>query len=348
MRIGLIAPPWLTVPPAGYGGTEAVVGLLARGLAELGHEVVLAAAAGSPSPVAQVPGSLPPEPRHLGRGQDELRHVLNAYAQLQGVDIIHDHTLAGPLLRLAGSGVPVVSTAHNAMSEGFLPIYAAVAKCASLVAISQHQRTTATGVAVSRVIHHGINAEEIPVGAGMGGYACFLGRMHPNKGVLTAIRVARRSGVPLYIAAKMQSAGEREYFREVIRPELGGSVEYLGELRAAEKFDLLGGALALLNPLQWDEPFGLVMVEAMATGTPVLSTTRGAAPEIVVNGITGFLRDTPKALAASLPECTGLDRRECRRATETTFGVDRMVRDHVAFYENCLAGTLVPRAVPHL
>ncbi len=346
MRIGLIAPPWLTVPPAGYGGTEAVVGLLARGLAELGHEVLLAAAAGSTSPVAQVAGSLPPEPRHLGRGQDELRHVLNAYAQLGAVDIIHDHTLSGPLLRLAGHRIPVVSTAHNAMDDRFLPVYSAVAQCASLVAISRHQSMTATGVAVSGVIHHGIDATQIPVGAGSGGYACFLGRMHPNKGVLTAIRVARRAGVPLRIAAKMRSAGEQEYFQQVIRSELGGTIEYVGELGAAEKFALLGDAFALLNPLQWDEPFGMVMIEAMATGTPVLSTLRGAAPEIVVDGVTGFLRETPKALAAALPGCAQLDRGNCRRATETTFGIRRMVGEHVAFYEKCLAGALASRAVP--
>ncbi|MBV1781395.1 glycosyltransferase [Paeniglutamicibacter sp. ABSL32-1] len=345
MRIGLIAPPWLTVPPEGYGGTEGVVDLLARGLAELGHEVLLAAAAGSTSPVTRVPGSLPPAARHLGRSQEELRHVLNAYAQLRGVEIIHDHTLAGPLLRRAGYRIPVVSTAHNAMDAVFRPVYAAISQHAALVAVSRHQAATATGVAVCRVIHHGIDASEIPVGGGTGGHACFLGRMHPNKGVLTAIRVARRAGVPLRIAAKVQSAGEREYFEQVIRPELGGDIEYVGELRAGEKFALLGGALALLNPLQWDEPFGMVMIEAMATGTPVLCTSRGAAPEIVRDGVTGFIRDTTPALAAALAECANLNRADCRRAAETTFSARRMVREYLEFYGQCVAGKHRPPAV---
>ncbi|MFL4476013.1 glycosyltransferase family 4 protein [Paeniglutamicibacter sp. MACA_103] len=338
MRIGIIAPPWLTVPPQAYGGTEAVIDLLARGLAEMGHEVLLAAASGSGSPVPQVPGSFPPDPRHLGRTQDELRHVLNAYGQLGGVEIIHDHTLAGPLLRHAGEGIPVVSTAHNRMDALTLPLYAAIAERAPLLAVSRHQAGTARGVAVSRVIHHGIDAAAVPVGTGAGGYACFLGRMHPNKGVLAAIQVARAAGVPLRIAAKMASAGEHEYFANVIRRELGGDIEYVGELRPGEKYRLLGEAFALLNPLQWDEPFGMVMIESLAAGTPVLSTSRGAAPEIVSDGFTGFLRDTPRALAAALPDCANLSRADCRRSTETTFSARRMVGEHVEFYEECLAG----------
>jgi glycosyltransferase involved in cell wall biosynthesis len=346
MRIGIIAPPWLSVPPTAYGGTEAVIDQLARGLAALGHEVLLAAASGSSSPVPLAAGSLPPNARHLGRTQDELRHVINAYEQLGGMEIIHDHTLAGPLLSHAGEAIPVVSTAHSRMDALTLPVYRAIAEHAALAAISRHQAGTAEGVSISRVIHHGIDAAQIPVGTGAGGYACFLGRMHPNKGVLTAIQVARLAGVPLLIAAKMASAGEHEYFTTVIRPELGGGIEYVGELRAGEKFRLLGGAFALLNPLQWSEPFGMVMIEAMATGTPVLSTSRGAAPEIIDDGVTGFIRDTPRALTAALPECAKLKRSDCRRSTETTFSARRMVLEHVDFYETCLAGKPDPCAVP--
>lgn len=345
MRIGIIAPPWLTVPPAGYGGTEAVVDLLARGLADLGHEVLLAAAEGSSCPVGLVPGSHPPDARHLGRNQDELRHVINAYGQLRGVDLIHDHTLSGPLLGLAPAGVPVVSTAHNRMDALTLPIYAQIAARASLLAISAHQAGTAEGVDISRVIHHGIDASRIPVGTGTGGYACFLGRMHPNKGLLTAIKVARRAGVPLRIAAKMASAGEHDYYQNVIRPELGAGIEYLGELQAGDKYRLLGDAFALLNPIQWSEPFGMVMIEAMATGTPVLSTHRGAAPEIVRDGVTGFLRDKTKALAAALPDCATLDRAACRKSTETQFSAGRMVLEHVDLYEKSLAGRHQPSIV---
>ncbi|MDO2935958.1 glycosyltransferase family 4 protein [Paeniglutamicibacter sulfureus] len=346
MRIGIIAPPWLTVPPEGYGGTETVIDVLARGLAALGHEVLLAAASGSASPVALAAGSFPPDPRHLGRTQDELRHVINAYRRLDGMEIIHDNTLAGPLLMRASGAIPVVSTAHNPMDALTLPIYRAIAGHASLLAISRHQATSARGVDICRVIHHGIDADSIPLGTGSGGYACFLGRMHPNKGVLTAIEVARRAGVPLRIAAKMASTGEHEYFTQVIRPKLGGDIEYVGELRAGEKFRLLGESLALLNPLQWAEPFGMVMIEAMATGTPVLCTSRGSAPEIVADGVTGFIRDTPRALAAALPECAHLKRQDCRASTETIFSARRMALEHVDFYERCLAREPDPCPVP--
>ncbi|MDQ0096130.1 glycosyltransferase family 4 protein [Paeniglutamicibacter psychrophenolicus] len=346
MRIGIIAPPWLTVPPQAYGGTEAVIDSLARGLAGLGHQVLLAAAAGSSCPVEPLPGAHPPDPAHMGRGQDELRHVLAAYAAMESMDVIHDHTLAGPLLRLAGPGIPVISTAHNRFDAGTLPVYRAIGRCASLLAISTHQKSEARGVEVGGVIHHGIEAAAVPLGAGAGGYACFLGRMHPDKGVLTAIRIARRAGVPLKIAAKMHSAGELAYFRDVVGPELGGHIEYVGEVGPQEKFRLLGDAFALLNPIQWSEPFGMVMIEAMATGTPVVSTPRGAAPEIVADGVTGFIRDTPKSLAAALARCPELRRADCRAATETQFGARRMVDEHVAFYARRLSSKAGADVVP--
>ena len=346
MRIGMIAPPWLTVPPAAYGGTEAVIDALARGLAELGHEVLLAAAAGSTCPVPRLPGTLGPDPGHVGRVQDELRHVLCAYEQLEQMDLIHDHTMAGPLLQASGGGPPVISTAHNRMDDTTLPVYRGMSARARLLAVSHHQARTATSVAVAGVIHHGIDATAIPVGTGTGGYACFLGRMHPNKGVLTAIRVARRAGMPLLIAAKMHSADEHAYFRDVIRPELGGGIEYVGEVGQQEKYRLLGGAVALLNPIQWSEPFGMVMIEAMATGTPVVSTSRGSAPEIVQDGATGFIRDTGASLAVALGQCGTLDRAAARRSTETKFSAQRMVREHVEIYQRSLSDRCASDSVP--
>lgn len=340
MRIGIIAPPWLSVPPRAYGGTETVIDVLARGLQRQGHEVVLAAAADSRCPVPQLPGAPRPDEQHVGRVQDELRHVLNAYTHLQDAHLIHDHTLAGPLLKAPHGRTPVVCTAHNSFEEDFRSVYAAIAQQASLLAISRHQARTAAGIRIARVIHHGIDATDIPLGAGQGGYACFLGRMHPNKGVLTAIHIAKRARVPLRIAAKMTSADEIAYFKEAIKPELGADIEFLGEVGAQEKFRLLGDAFALLNPIQWSEPFGMVMLESLATGTPVLSTARGSAPEIITEGLTGFLRDTPRALAEILPESVRLNRAQCRHATETTFSSERMVDEHVDFYEKCLSKDL--------
>jgi glycosyltransferase involved in cell wall biosynthesis len=216
----------------------------------------------------------------------------------------------------------------------------------SLIAISHHQANSAPCVRISRVIHHGLDTAEVPVGNGDGGYACFLGRMHPDKGLLQAIAVARLARIPLRIGAKMRSRDEQEYFRAVIEPLLGPDVEYLGELNTAEKYALLGGAVALLNPIQWPEPFGMVMIEALAAGTPVIATRRGSAPEIVDEGVTGLLSGGIRELAAALTVAGRLDRRACRRAAETRFSNQRMVAEHVELYNEAISGSPVPTPRP--
>jgi glycosyltransferase involved in cell wall biosynthesis len=186
-------------------------------------------------------------------------------------------------------------------------------------------------VRIAAVIPHGLDLTGFRLGAG-GGYVAFLGRMHPGKGVSTAIRVARAAGLPLRIAAKMREPTERAYFQAEVEPLLGGDVEYVGEIAADEKSAFLGGATCLLNPLAWPEPFGLVMVEALASGTPVVATPCGAAPEIVDHGVTGFLAGSVVDLAAAVRRVGELDRGACRRAAEERFSAERMVRDHLALY----------------
>jgi len=332
MRIGIIAPPWLPVPPTAYGGTEAVVDLLARGLLEAGHDVVLAASAESTCPVPRVEGLAAGDPQEIGRDQDELSHIITAYAALEGMDLIHDHTLAGPLYRHRPPRIPVAVTAHGPFTAETSPIYRAMVQDTALVGMSRHQAGTAHGFAVQRVIHHGIDASPIPVGAGEGGYACFLGRMDPTKGVLQAIQVAAKAGLPLRIAAKMHSSAEHEYYDTVIRPLLTKDIEYVGELNTLQKYHLLGGAVALVNPIQWSEPFGMVMIESMATGTPIVGTPRGSAPEIVREGVTGFLRSGVEGLAEALARASTLDRAACRTATTTDFSAHRMVAEHIDLY----------------
>jgi glycosyltransferase involved in cell wall biosynthesis len=203
----------------------------------------------------------------------------------------------------------------------------------AIVALSRHHAATAYGVRIRRVIPHGIDVHRIPVGRGDGGYACFLGRMSPNKGAREAALVARQAGVPLRIAAKMREPMEREYFEEEVAPLLGGDIEYVGELGEREKLELLGDAIALVNPIRWPEPFGLVMIEALATGTPVLARPEGSAPEIVSDGRTGYLRDRLADLAVALLDVGHLDRGSCREEAEQRFGAARMVRDHLDLYE---------------
>ncbi|MBT2538864.1 glycosyltransferase family 4 protein [Arthrobacter sp. ISL-69] len=342
MRIGLIAPPWIQVPPPSYGGIEAVVDVLARGLTAAGHEVLLAAAAGSTCPVRQVPGVAAGDPGRTGLCADELRHVVFAYEAMHGVDIVHDHTLAGPLYRHRPTNTPLVATAHGPLAGAAQGFYQAMTADCSLIAISHHQANSAPGVRISRVIHHGIDTAEVPVGQGEGGYTCFLGRMHPDKGLLQAIRAARLARMPLRIGAKMCSRDEHEYFRAVIEPLLGPDVEFLGELNTAEKYALLGGAVALLNPIQWPEPFGMVMIEALAAGTPVVATRRGSAPEIIDDGATGFLGSGLREVAAALTMAGRLDRRACRRAAETRFSSRRMVSEHLQLYKEVIIGSPAP------
>ncbi|WP_262104046.1 glycosyltransferase family 4 protein [Arthrobacter sp. Marseille-P9274] len=333
MRIGIVAPPWITVPPARYGGIEAVIDALAREFLAAGHEVLLVAAEGSDCPVPQVPGLPGARLTVLGAGVDELAHTVLAHEALAGVvDIIHDHTLAGPLSRHRPPGIPLVTTAHGPLNGAFRTVYRAIAQDAPLIAISRHQAMTAPEVPVRQVIHHGIDASCVPLGRGDGGYACFLGRMHPDKGPLQAIEIAREADVPLRIAARVAEDVEREYFETVIKPLVKAPVEFVGEVKAEEKYSLLGGAVALLNPIQWPEPFGMVMIEAMAAGTPVIATLQGSAPEIVEDGVTGFLRGGNHQLAAALQQAETLDRARCRKVTETYFSAARMAEEHLRLF----------------
>lgn len=333
MRIALIAPPWIPVPPPTYGGTEAVVDTLARGLSGVGHDVVLVTTGDSTCPVARRSIYERAMTSELGTTVVEARHVMYAYDAIGDVDIVHDHTVLGPLYAERFPDRKVVTTNHGPFTSDLRAIYRAIIPRVPIIAISRHQASTAVGVPIARVIHHGVDPAQFPVGDGSGGYLAFLGRMSPNKGVREAIEIAQRSGSRLLIAAKMREPLEHDYFHNVIEPMLRNGIEYVGVVGGADKLELLGGATALLNPLRWDEPFGLCMIEALACGTPVLVTPRGAAPEIVDDGVTGFVRSRVGELAAVVPAVAALDRRACRRAVENHFSAARMVAEHVALYE---------------
>jgi glycosyltransferase involved in cell wall biosynthesis len=256
--------------------------------------------------------------------------------------VIHDHTIGGPLYRHRPDGVPVVTTNHGPFEARTNIIFRSMQRDTAIVAISRHQASTADGVRIARVIHHGMDVDGVPVGTGSGGYAAFLGRMSSDKGPQEAIAVARKAGVPLKIAAKMREDAEREYFEAEIEPQLGGDVEYVGEVDEPGKYELLGGAVAMLNPIQWSEPFGLVMIESLACGTPVVATGAGSVPEIVDDGRTGYVRDTADDLASCLARATKLDRAACREAAETRFSTARMVSDHVDLYRHLTAPVTAP------
>ncbi|WP_255769978.1 glycosyltransferase family 4 protein [Pseudarthrobacter sulfonivorans] len=333
MRIGLISAPWIPIPPVGYGGIERVIDSLARGFLAAGHEVLLAAASDSTCPAPLVPGMRPAEPEQLGFSLSELSHVIRAYAGLHNVDVIHDHTLAGPLVGRRTSRAPVVTTIHGPLIPASADLYRAMAGDTAIIGISRDQASRVPDVPITRVIHHGMDVAAVPEGSGDGGYACFVGRMCPDKGVVEAIQIARRAGIPLRIAAKMREPEEIEFFRSAVEPLLGTNEEFLGELGDADKFALMGDAMAFLNPIQWSEPFGLVMIESLATGTPVVGTPIGSAPEIVDHGRTGFLAPTEE-LHNFLPLAAALDRAHCRDRALKLFSTERMVANHLDLYSN--------------
>ena len=343
MRIAVIAPPWLPVPPPAYGGTELVLDGLCRGLAAAGHEVLLCATGDSTCPVDKYWTF----DRHLGvehaRPAAELQHVVDAYdaAVAWGADVVHDHTITGLAWSLQHRDLPVVTTNHGPFDGELAALYRRFGDHVPVVAISHHQASTAGDVPVAAVIHHGVDVAATRRGPGAGGYALFLGRMSPDKGVDTAIEVARRAGVPLRIAAKMREPAERAFFESEVAPRLGRDVEYVGEVGGADKAALLGDAVCLLNPIRWPEPFGMVMIEAMAAGTPVVGTPSGAAPEIVDDGTTGYLRTTVDGLADAVVDAARLDRQACRRRVEERFSLARMAADHLDLYREVVDGRAV-------
>jgi glycosyltransferase involved in cell wall biosynthesis len=340
MKIAIVAPPWVAVPPVGYGGTEAVLDGLARGLSHAGHDVLLYTTGDSMCPVPKAWVFDKAAGVGIGGAVTELRHVIHAYEAVAGYDVVHDHTLVGPVYAERFPGLPVVTTNHGPFDGDLRDYYRAISGRVPVIAISHHQASTAREVPVAGVIHHGIDTDKFALGTGAGGYALFLGRMSPDKGVHTAIRIARRAGVPLKIAAKLREQPEYQYFEERVRPLLGGDIEFVGEVSGARKHELLEGALCLLNPMAWPEPFGMVMIEALASGTPVVATPAGAAPEIVDDGVTGYLRVGEEALADALQRVGGLERAAGRRAAESRFSLEKMVAGHVALFERVISGEI--------
>lgn len=343
MRVGIVAPPWLPVPPGTYGGIELIVDQLARGLTEAGQEVVLFTTGDSTCPVERrwvYERSLPSQ---MGASAPEIRHVAHAYRALAGCDVIHDHTVVGPLYAAHHADVPVVATNHGPFTPELADVYAAAADRVGVIAISHAQaRTAPEGVRLAGVIHHGLDMDAFPVGDGDGGYAVFLGRMAPEKGARRAALIAREAGWRLVIAAKMREPAERRYFEEEVRPLLGDGVEMAGEVGWDRKLALLGGAAALINPIRWPEPFGLVMAEALACGTPVLAFAEGAATEIVDHGVTGFLCADEADMVACLGRLGALDRATCRATAKERFSSERMVAEHIAVYDRLVSGACPP------
>ncbi len=327
MRIAIIAPPWIPVPPPAYGGVEQVVALQAEGLARLGHDVTLFAPPGSIVPGVRTCESPIELPEQIGQVDVEARRLTALIDELADFDILLDHSSPEGLALVARARTPIVHVAHGPIDRACAHHYRSVAtlnRNVHLVAISDSQRRSAPTVPFTDVCHNGIDVDAIPFRPERGGYLAFLGRMCPEKGPAEAIAIAKAAGRKLLIAAKCREELEQAYFEREIRPHLGEDIVWMGEVDRHEKYDFLGRADALLFPISWDEPFGLVMAEAMATGTPVLATARGAVPEVVRDGLSGFVRSDPAELVPLVDRLNTIDRMRCRHWAQEQFSSEAM------------------------
>jgi glycosyltransferase involved in cell wall biosynthesis len=351
MRIALVAPLVERTPPLRYGGTERVVAALADGLLARGHEVTLFATGDSVSQarlVSAVDRAIWHDIDFRGEpGWPVARQLAQVQALQAEFDIIHSHVDYHFFPLLAGLSTMSISTLHARLDQ---PGYRDMLRCypyAPLVSISDSQRVAVADLELDwlTTIHHGIRPSEFTYSAAHGNYLAFLGRMSPEKGPDVAIRVAEEVGIPLRMGAKVPEE-DRAWFEQVVQPLLRHpGVEFLGEVNEAEKGELLRGARALLFPARWPEPFGLTLVEALACGTPVVALNAGSVPELLRDGVTGFVCETGAEMAAACARLDTISRRACRDSFETDFTVDRMVDAYVALYEHALGDLELPREV---
>ena len=339
MRIGLLSPVWFPVPPTGYGGIEWVVALLADGLVDAGHDVTLFASGDSQTKAElQAVFEVAPSER-IGLTLPELYHVLACLEHAEEFDVVNDHS-GLPGAALGGTvSTPVVHTVHGPLDGEAGPIYRQISRVSpgvGLVSLSMNQRRPMPDLPWIANCPNALDLSAYPVHPHRGDYLLFLGRLSEDKGAHRAIEVAREAELPLKIAGKMRDPIEKEYFEAHVRPNLGWGIEYLGEVSHEEKVDLLQNARVTLFPIDWEEPFGLVMIESMACGTPVIATRCGAVPEVIEHGRSGLIVDAAAEMADAIVAADELDPLECRAYVEERFSAERMVADYVGAYETAL------------
>jgi glycosyltransferase involved in cell wall biosynthesis len=338
VKVAILAPVWFPVPPTGYGGIEWVVWLLADGLVDAGHEVTLFAAGQSRTKAkleyvyAEAPSA------EIGMSFPELRHML--YSRQGEFDLVNDHT---GLFGAAVGGaleIPVVHTVHGPLDGVPGALYeqvSAVAPRVGLVSISMNQRKAHPHLNWVGNCPNALDFELYPFAPHRGEYLFFLGRMSPDKGAHRAVKTAIETGLPLKLAGKMREPLEIQYFEQYVKPHLSAQIEYVGEVSHGEKVELLQHARATLFPIEWEEPFGLVMIESMACGTPVVATRWGAVPEVIEHGRSGVILDHWSEAGRALEDADEISPEACRAYAEEWFAPARMVRDYLAAYATMLA-----------
>lgn len=336
MRIAQVAPLVESVPPALYGGTERVVSWLTEELVRLGHEVTLFASGDSLTTGRLVPAcrrSLRLDPDCMDQMAHHMVMLDRVFCESDNFDLIHFHVdyLHFPMSRL--SRVCHVTTLHGRLDlPDLVPIYQRFPEM-PVISISDSQRRPLPQANWQGTVHHGLPRETFSLGTGAGGYVAFLGRTSPEKGLDQAIEIAKRAGMPLKIAAKIDRV-DVEYFETVIRPLLDHPlIEFVGEIGYPEKNAFLGNAAGLLFPINWHEPFGLVVIEAMACGTPVIAYPLGSIPEIMNEGVTGFVVEDLHHAVEAVNKLGEIDRRKCRQYFEEHFEAERMALDYLKIYK---------------
>lgn len=319
------------VPPLSYGPWEQVAATLTEGFVARGHEVTLFATADS-STTARLHAEAPAgyeEDATVDAKVYESLHIASVFERADEFDVISNQFDFLPLVFSRLTSTPMVTTIHGFSSERILPVFRAYDDVAHYVSISDADRHP--DLTYAATIHHGIELDRFSPGAGDGGYLLFLGRIHPDKGTHEAIEAARLAGLPLVIAGVVHDEG---YHRTLVEPFVDGTtVSYVGPVGPTERDRLLGGAVALLHLIGFDEPFGLSVVESMAAGTPVIAYPRGSMPELVDVGVTGFLVTDPVAAAAAVRSAYSLDRTACRDRAILRFASDRMVDDYLELFD---------------
>ena len=343
----LVAPPYFDVPPKAYGGIETVVAGLADALVERGHLVALMGA-GQPGTLARfVPVWDRTMPERLGQAYPEVMHAaavrraIERLAVTDGVDVVHDHTVAGPLNApaYAALGLPTVVTVHNRVDDDLYRYYRALGEDVHLVAISDRQRSLASDLNWSGTVHNALRVDDWPFQARKDDYALFLGRFDPDKAPHLALDAAHAAGVPLVLAGNCTEPVQKKYFEREVQPRLTDRDHLFGLADAQAKRKLLAGARCLLFPIRWEEPFGMVVIEAMACGTPVVALRAGSVPEVVVDGVTGLIRDEPDELVGALADVRGIDPAACRAHVAEHFGLDGLGAGYEAAYLRALENT---------
>jgi glycosyltransferase involved in cell wall biosynthesis len=341
MKLALIAPVWFEVPPDAYGGIEWICAWLAEGLVDRGHDITLIGAGRSRTNAKFLQTFAEPPSARLGESVPEVIHAAAADQYLRGLDIdlIHDHTLCGPL-QARGRTRPTMVTAHGPVAGELGSYFRKLGDSISLVAISNSQRAEAPDLNWSATVHNAIPVNEYPFRAEKEDFLLFLGRMSPDKGVHLAIQAAREAGRPIVIAGKCNEPAEMAYFDSQIRPLLGSGVEWIGQADAGRKKDLLSRAHCFLFPIRWAEPFGIVMVEAMACGTPVVALRGGSVNEVVSHGTTGFSCDRPSELPFFIDRAGEISPAACREHAMSRFDVSKMVEGYERAFQEAVSARI--------